>query len=188
LIAFLYEYFNPDPQRSTFFTSNNFAVSRHLFIECGGFNSTFRRAAAEDRDFCEQWVNGGRQMIYAPRAMVHHAHHLTMRRFWRQHFNYGRGAFRFHQLRAVRGQKPIRVAPPSFYRKLLAYPFKAGLSRAPEISVLMWISQTANAFGFFYERFFGPKNTVIAQRTSETIESQAKVIFASGAELGAPES
>lgn len=155
LIDYLYDYYNPDPNKATFLTSNNFALSKALFIEAGGFDATYRRAAAEDREFCERWLLQGRQMVYQPKALVRHSHHMSIKRFWKQHFNYGRGAFRFHQLRARRGHQPIRVEPTSFYFDLLTYPHRHQLPRAIDIAVLLWISQAANALGFFREKYFG---------------------------------
>ncbi|HVT89445.1 MAG TPA: glycosyltransferase family 2 protein, partial [Tepidisphaeraceae bacterium] len=155
LVSYLYEYYNRDPRQATFFTSNNFALSRILFLENGGFDTRYRRAAAEDREFCERWINSGKQMAYSADAVIEHAHHLTFTKYWRQHFHYGRGAFRFHQLRATRGQQPLRVEPMSFYWNLLAYPYKCGLASAGEITILLWISQAANALGFFWEKYNG---------------------------------
>lgn len=153
LIDYLYDYYNTDPNQATFFASNNFALTKDTFHQLGGFDTTFPLAAGEDREWCDRWLNHGYQMIYAPQAQVHHAHQLTLRRFWRQHFNYGRGAFHFHQLRAKRNLDKMKVEPFSFYSNLLIYPFSQP-SQQPSllIAILFFLSQVANVVGFFWER------------------------------------
>ena len=59
IIDYLYEYFGEHPPRR-FFTSNNLVVPREDFVEIGGFDDTFALAAAEDRDFCERWLDAGK--------------------------------------------------------------------------------------------------------------------------------
>ncbi len=153
LIDYLYEYYNHGEATANFFASNNFAMPVEKFRSIAGFDTTFPLAAGEDREFCDRWLDGGGILVYAPQAQVYHAHHLTLPTFWRQHFNYGRGAFCFHQSRAQRSRSPIKVEPLSFYFKLLTYPlFKVSLPRSIYLSMLMFLSQVANVMGFFYER------------------------------------
>lgn len=152
LIDYLYEYYNADRERSSFFTSNNLALPAERFHALGGFDTTFPLAAGEDREFCDRWLQHGYQMIYAPEARVYHAHRLTLYAFWRQHYNYGRGAFCFHQVRARRNMEHIKVEPLSFYFNLLKYPFSQGTSQpAPAIAALFILSQIANSTGFFWK-------------------------------------
>jgi glycosyltransferase involved in cell wall biosynthesis len=151
LIAYLYEYYNGNGG-VRFLTSNNMAVPADGFHALGGFSARFPLAAAEDRDLCERWSRAGRAMHLAPDAVVAHHHALTWRTFCRQHFNYGRGAHGFHAARAVRGYGPLRIEPLRFYLGLLRYPLArdrslSGIRR----SVLMGLTQVANAAGFFYE-------------------------------------
>jgi GT2 family glycosyltransferase len=89
----------------------------------GGFDETF--TTSEDREVCDRWLARGLRLVYAPDAVVHHAHALTLRSLWRQHFGYGRGARRFHLARAARGAGGFRPEG-SFYLKLL----RASLSRS----------------------------------------------------------
>jgi len=118
----------------------------------GGFDTTYTRTAAEDRELCDRWLHHGYRMTYAPEALVYHAHLLTFRTFWRQHFNYGRGAFRFHAVRARRSQGRIRVEPLPFYLNLLRYPFSQAQGWPALLLVaLLVVSQVANATGFFWE-------------------------------------
>ena len=152
LVDYLYAYYNR-PGSHGFFCSNNFAVDARMFHEIGGFDPEFGRAAGEDRDLCDRWTQRGWEMVFAPEAVVRHAHAMTLSDFARQHFGYGRGAYPFRQARARRGQEPPRVEPLHFYTRLVAYPFVAGAGwRAPHLAALLAVSQAANAAGFMYER------------------------------------
>lgn len=151
LVSYLYEYYN-DSEDVRFLTSNNIAVPAQSFHQLGGFSARFPRAAAEDRDFCERWTRAGLSMTYAPEAIVDHHHVLDLPGFWRQHFNYGRGAHGFHRARAARGSGPLKVEPPRFYLGLVGYPLARDRSaRAFYCAALMALTQLANAAGFFYE-------------------------------------
>ena len=154
LIDYLYDYYNDDGEGASFFASNNFALPTDSFHQVGKFDTTFPLAAGEDREFCDRWLNLGYRMVTVSNAQIYHAHKLTLRSFWRQHFNYGRGAFHFHQLRAQRGVGKIKVEPLSFYYKLLSYPFTQASLNQPQvlISGLFFLSQVANVAGFFWER------------------------------------
>jgi len=128
-------------------------VPTHDFRDLGGFDVTFPLAAGEDREFCDRWLYHGHSMAYAPNMQVNHAHHLSLAAFWRQHFNYGRGAFHFHQVRSRRQSEPIRVEPLMFYWRLLTYPLRRGQGwRTPLLSSLFVLSQVANVAGFFWQK------------------------------------
>ena len=153
LIDYLYDYYNSKDNKPSFFASNNIAVPTERFLALNGFDTSFPLAAAEDRDFCDRWLEHNYALVYAPEVLVYHAHHLALFSFWRQHFNYGRGAFCFHQLRSQRQAKQIEVEPLSFYLDLLTYPFSQSATQ-PRIliSTLFFISQVANVAGFFWEK------------------------------------
>ena len=153
LIEFLYEYFNADESEGRFFITSNLALPTDSFHRIGGFDVTFPLAAAEDRDLCDRWREAGLAMVYCDDAIVHHAHALGLASFCRQHFNYGRGAFHLHLARARRGEKPLRVEPPQFYRRLVGYPFVRGQgTRAAALSALMALSQGVYVSGYLSER------------------------------------
>ena len=153
LIDYLYSYYNADADHARFLTSNNLALAADRFRAIGGFDTTFAGAAAEDREFCDRWLFHGYRLMYAPEATVYHAHVLTFRTFWRQHFWYGRGAFLFHRIRARRGASRVKVEPLAFYRNLLRYPLShaRGAQALLLASLLAW-AQAANVAGFFWER------------------------------------
>ena len=159
LINYLYSYYNRDPEQATFFASNNIAISKQRFHEIGGFDTTYPRAAAEDREFCDRWLQYGNQMIYVPEVNVYHAHKLTLSSYWKQHFFYGRGAFCFHQVRAKRAHREIKVEPISFYLNLLKYPLSQPKVKLKLLlSALLFISQVAGVAGFFWERNYQTNN------------------------------
>lgn len=157
LIDYLYSYYN-ETSDACFFASNNFAMPVAQFQALGGFDTSFPLAAGEDREFCDRWLHQGYKMLFAPTVQIRHAHHLTLRTFWRQHFNYGRGAFCFHQVRAQRSQTGIQVEPFSFYFNLLRHAFiTAAPLQAIQLLLLLLLSQIANIAGFFWERVNHPK-------------------------------
>ncbi|MGB3298264.1 MAG: glycosyltransferase [Phormidesmis sp.] len=152
LIDYLYTYYS-DPQKEMFFASNNIAMAKQHYVSVGGFDTSFPLAAAEDRELCDRWQQQGLAMCYAPEVTIRHAHPLSLKSFWRQHFGYGRGAFCFHQVRAHRKDKPIKVEPVKFYTDLLAYPLKRSDVKSPLlVSTLFFLSQMATTTGFFWER------------------------------------
>ncbi|MEO1295064.1 MAG: glycosyltransferase [Cyanobacteria bacterium J06636_16] len=149
LIDYIYSYYNQTRGEPTFFASNNFAVPRLKYQKLGGFDTSFPLAAGEDREFCDRWLHYELPMHYAPDMQIYHSHTLTLKSFWRQHFNYGRGAFCFHQIRAQRNAQPLQVEPLSFYLNLLTYPFHQASSQPSLlVSGLMFLSQVANVMGF----------------------------------------
>ena len=108
LIDFLYAWYNADPHHSRFFATNNIAVSRGSFRTFGGFDVSFPRAAAEDRDFCDRWREKGGRLEYVPEAAVRHMNRLSLQTFIRQHSGYGRGAVYLHNARRRRGASQRR--------------------------------------------------------------------------------
>ncbi|MDJ0843606.1 glycosyltransferase family 2 protein [Crocosphaera sp.] len=151
LIDYIYDYYNNKSHQPTFFASNNFALSRDLFKKVGQFDVTFPLAAGEDREFCDRWLFSGYPLQYIPEAIIYHSHHLSLSKFWRQHFNYGCGAYYFHQLRSQRNQTSLKVEPLNFYWKLLTYPVTTKHNPSSQLLLcsLLFISQFANAYGFF---------------------------------------
>ncbi len=153
LIDYLYDYYNRSGGEATFFASNNFAMPRDAFHKIGGFDTTFPLAAGEDREFCDRWQHHELPMRYIPNMQIRHTHTLGLTSFWRQHFNYGRGAFHFHKVRSCREAEPVKVEPLTFYLQLLSYPLTRRQGwRSLSLSGLFFLSQVANVAGFFQER------------------------------------
>ncbi len=152
LIDYLYSYYNAIGDRAQFFTSNNFALPAEAFQKIGGFDTTFSLAAGEDREFCFRWLNLGGRAVYAPEVIVYHSHALTLRKFWQQQFNYGRGAFLFGQIISKHAAKGKRQHP-SFYLNLLTYPlFQGSGIQKLLITGLFLVSQAGIAAGLFWEK------------------------------------
>jgi GT2 family glycosyltransferase len=151
IIETVYSHFNADADDARFFASNNFAMPAQRFREIGGFNATF--IASEDRELCDRWLASGLRMTYASEAIIHHAHDLTLRSLWRQHFGYGRGARRFHQARTLRGSKPFKPDGIFYLKMLRAAASQTRKTRAVRLSALLLWSQLANIAGFLTEKY-----------------------------------
>lgn len=149
VVSYLFSYYNAEPQAARFFPSCNMALPAERFRAIGGFDETYPRAAAEDRDLCDRWLDYGYRMVYAAGALVCHAHDLTFRTFLRQQLQYGQGAFWFHRSRTRRGQCHLKLEPPGFYLNMLRYPFMHGQGLyASRLTALLVGAQVAIAAGF----------------------------------------
>jgi glycosyltransferase involved in cell wall biosynthesis len=161
LVDYLYEYYGAGAATGAdgaaagppFFTSNNLAVPATLFHDVGEFDGSFPLAGGEDREFCDRWQERGYRLLRAPDAIVRHSHRLSFGTFWRQHMNYGRGAFHLRKARAARRRDAIGLEPFTFYGRLLMYPARTAGHREPKLFLmtLMFVSQVANALGFVLE-------------------------------------
>lgn len=149
----VYAYYNADGSRARFVASNNVAFPKDQFHEVGGFDSSYP-LAAEDRDLCDRWVHHGFRIIYAPEVVISHAHRMGLRGYVRQHFNYGRGAYRFQRARMGRGSGNL-VKELGFYRSLPRLVRRSLAQTAGRQSLwpiaLLPVWQVANAVGFFWE-------------------------------------
>lgn len=152
LIEYLYSYYNALPRAAQFFTPNNLAVPTDRYHAIGGFDESFVTATGEDREFCDRWTRHGYRMLYAPEVIVTHAHPLTFRAFVRQHFNYGRGTFRFRKIQASLRDGQMSLEPMSFYLNLLrASRSVAQTKKKVLLTLLLGVSQVANVAGFLWE-------------------------------------
>jgi glycosyltransferase involved in cell wall biosynthesis len=147
LIDYLRDYYRHPGHGERFATSSNLAFPAEGFRALGGFDATFSRAGGEDREFCDRWVGTGRAIRYADDAIVDHHHAMSLTGFWRQHVNYGRGAYQFRQARKRRQASPVPVEPLSFYLGLVRTPARAARGRVI-LTLLTVLSQVANATGF----------------------------------------
>jgi glycosyltransferase involved in cell wall biosynthesis len=139
--------------RAPFFASNNIALPAAGFRALAGFDPGYPLPAGEDRDLCDRWRHAHGPLVYAPQAVVHHRHTLSFHTFWRQQVRYGRGAARFHRLRARRSARRVQLESPAFYLNLLQYPrSQAPGSRAIPLILLVMLAQSAVAYGYFSER------------------------------------
>jgi glycosyltransferase involved in cell wall biosynthesis len=150
LMDYLYERSNPTEKLGAFFPTNNFAVPRAGFLEMGGFDATLR--FGEDRDFCYRWASAGYPFVFAPEAMVYHAHELNLFSCLKLHFFYGGGTFQFWRRCAIKGLRPVKVSPPSWYVNLLLSGIRKEKSLAGLLQTLLLTAiQGACTAGFVWE-------------------------------------
>jgi glycosyltransferase involved in cell wall biosynthesis len=148
IAAYTTEYYAEGRSNERFFTTNNLALSAHHFSELGGFDTSIPSATAEDKEFCDRWRTRGYEMGWVPAAIVYHAHDLNLRRFLRQHYNYGRGLFHFRLMRMRRSASNFVPEPLSFYVNLVLYPLRTRAHRpAWRFVLLLMLSQLATGVG-----------------------------------------
>jgi GT2 family glycosyltransferase len=148
LVDYVYGYYNdPDANRTPLFTSNNMIVPAMTFRALGGFDESFR--TAEDRELCRRWHERGLRIVFDPALVVLHAHRLSLQSLLRQHFSYGRGALAYWQKKSA-ALRDLKIEPLRFYVGMLSFPFKARRRHAPLLSLLIGITQVANAAGFAF--------------------------------------
>jgi len=158
IIDHVYGYFNADPENAYFFASNNVLCSREQFLALGGFDRSFPRPGAEDRDFCDRWRMAGWPLIWRPGAYVEHRHPQPLPGFINLHARYGRGAYLYQARRRQRGSGTMQD-DFGFHRTL---PSRISLYFAQRIDPILWkvglfaalaLWQLANAVGFMMEAF-----------------------------------
>jgi GT2 family glycosyltransferase len=162
IVDLVYEHFNADPDHGYFLASNNILCSRAGFQEVGGFDESFPRAGAEDRDFCDRWRMWGWPIAWRPEARVEHRHGQSFRQFVDLYIRYGRGAYRYQAIRKERGSGTMRedlgfhkMLPRRAWRRLKQQGrVGAGIATVSALSV--W--QVANAAGFLLEAILASEN------------------------------
>jgi GT2 family glycosyltransferase len=151
----MFALYNADHRQARFLATCNLAVPAPRFRAIGGFDaSSFPRAAAEDRDFCERWLESGYGMVFDPTIKVLHTHPLTLSTYCRQHFHRGRGAFRLRQARARKERRGLAARRDSLHK-----PFDAALRLlspnasydAVLVGQLLALWRAANATGYLWE-------------------------------------
>lgn len=151
LMDYLYDYYNRDAAHAGFCPTNNLAVPRREFLAIGGFDTSFRFAAGEDREFSARWAGSGAGLLFVRDTPVYHQHVMGLESFLRMHFHYGRGARRFRRQQSDdsvhRGFEPGR-----FYWGLIVYPFgRAPVAWAGALSLAQVLSQAAHTAGYLRE-------------------------------------
>ena len=131
-----------------YFTTNNLAVPREVFLRIGGFNESFP-FAQEDRELGARWADHGLLSRWLPGAIVVHCHKLDLGSFLRQQFLYGAGAINFRAARHQSQVKPkVRFEGLRFHLGLIAAPSRdQGVERPLQLAVLLISAQAAYAAG-----------------------------------------
>ncbi len=142
-----YGHFNPDSRDARFLAGPCLAIRASRFHALGGFDPSYR--TGEDHDFCSRCRSEGVRLVYASEAEVLHHSSRGLRRFWKRHYLYGQGSYRFHKAEAARAETAFRLEPAGFYLRLLT----AGWRRSPPlrgtaVSALVALSQIASGAGF----------------------------------------
>ena len=125
---------------TAFVPTYNLACRRELLVDLP-FEVRHTSAAA-DRAWCAQLTaRGAAGITIVPDGVVVHQQLLDLRRFWRKHFDYGRGSSHFHRLHGV------GFEPPRFYFRLVG----TGFGRGPLVGLAVCLSQLATGVGFGVE-------------------------------------
>jgi len=152
IIDLVYAHFNRDPAQAYFLASNNIACRRDLFLGLGGFDTSFPKAGAEDREFCDRWRMSGNPIRLVSKPLLQHRHSQSFAKFVDLHMRYGRGAFRYQAIRRARGSGTMKqdaafhTSLPGHLRKML--PSQGGIARQCGILVGLGLWQIINAVGF----------------------------------------
>ena len=153
VIDLVYRHYNERNDQALFLTANNMALPREEFLEMGGFDAEFSAGTAEDRELCERWLQAGHRIVYEPGLEVYHSHPLDFTGYFRQHFNYGRGARSYRRVcRQRRWQARGRDAGWQLRaHNWLFYPFHTGQTKPIRrmLALLAW--QVANGLGYLWQ-------------------------------------
>lgn len=120
-----------------FAPTNNLAC-RKAVLEDVPFDESYRRAAAEDRDWCVRLIDAGHTLRLQPSARVLHQPNMTLSSFLRRQVRYGQGAYRFRR----KADRPLE--PLGFYAALVRRGFAHGFA----VGVLVSLAQLATALGW----------------------------------------
>ncbi|WP_315860232.1 glycosyltransferase [Cyanobium sp. Cruz-8H5] len=166
IVDLVYEHFNADPDNSYFFASNNMLCPRDCFLSLGGFDSSFPRAGAEDRDFCDRWRISGWPLIWRPDARVEHRHSQSLRKFIDLHIRYGRGAYLYQARRKQRRSGSMQEDLSfhlTLFRRVRHHLAERNVHILDKLALVAALAlwQVANAVGFFIEAL-----SVAARRSS----------------------
>jgi glycosyltransferase involved in cell wall biosynthesis len=155
ILDMVYEHFNTVPTDAYFFASNNVLCGRDEMVALGGFDTSFRWAGAEDRDFCDRWRATKQRLVWQPDAVVEHFHAQSLLTFAELHYRYGRGAHLYHAKRQIRGSGTMR-ADLGFHRSLPRRVLERvgrplGPWRSVQICGALALWEVVNAVGFFMQ-------------------------------------
>ncbi len=154
LQEWLYDYCESCSSPMRFFASNNLSLPARRFRELGGFDTATLSYVSEDRELCGRWQALGGKLSYAPEAQVLHFHPMGLRGFVRQHFAYGRGAYRLRLARERKGLPPLPSDPRWMFVSLTRYPFAGQRPmRGLALSALAFCTHAANVAGYAFERW-----------------------------------
>ncbi|MCP4362626.1 MAG: glycosyltransferase [Chloroflexi bacterium] len=153
LVDFLYDYMRDEQGNALLLITNNAAYRRTAFEKAGGFDESYRIAAAEDLEFSHRMVRLGYRQVYCPIACVWHCHKLNNRGHIRQQFRYGRGGYYFYAGQShLDNESDVPHSATSFYLELGRQLYHSSLSWRTRSLVI--IAQIAYRVGIFFERIY----------------------------------
>jgi GT2 family glycosyltransferase len=65
------------------------AYRRAVFLDNGGFDTSYPTASVEDQEFSFRLVERGQRLMFAPAARVYHRHNTTLARYFRRKYFIG---------------------------------------------------------------------------------------------------
>jgi glycosyltransferase involved in cell wall biosynthesis len=97
---------------TSFLTSNNIAYRSVVLQKANCFDTCFRRPGGEERTLNHRILNLNIRGVLVPDLVIEHYHKMSLRGFFRQQRNYGRGSFiLFHIIGPKLRFKPSPVSP-----------------------------------------------------------------------------
>lgn len=139
-----FDYYLGAPERPAFLIGNNMAVRVSDLERVGGFRTDLRHG--EDRELSTRLREAGIELVAVEEAVVRHDKALDAVGYVTQFFGYGRGAYRYHLLRANGRVADLRPVG-GFYR----HAARSLRGRRPGTVALLALWQAANAAGFAWE-------------------------------------
>ncbi len=103
------------------YPSMNFFIKKNVFLELGGFNNDYW--PGEDSKLCNDLLKKKKKrVLYDPRLLVYHHRRNSLKRFLKQHANYGfhRGAFFSH---GDENSRHVSYLIPTFFLIYLVFLF-----------------------------------------------------------------
>ena len=140
-----------------FLTSNNIAYRRETLKKAGGFDERFRLAGGEERALNLRILNGGGSSALIADLVVDHYHTLRLAGFFRQQFNYGRGAFLLYRVMGRELNVGPRIIPASAYASLVKSFFRDGTLAGFAKTSLFLVGQGVVVLGFVFESITFPR-------------------------------
>jgi len=145
------DFFGKNGQVTAFLTSNNVTYRAETLRKAGGFDEKFRRAGGEERALNLKIVGNGGRSLLSSDVIVEHHHKLNFRSFFKQQFNYGRGAYILYRFYGNRsGIRPGRI-PSCEYVKIPLGFLKSGSIKGFVKLILYIAAQLTVLCGFIYQ-------------------------------------
>jgi glycosyltransferase involved in cell wall biosynthesis len=136
-----------------FLTSNNIAYRAETLRRAGGFDERFRVAGGEERALNHRILSDGGSSVLAMDIVVDHFHELRFKGFFRQQFNYGRGAYILYRVVGRETPAPPGVMPKLAYASVVKSFFGNGIRGGLAKTAMFGLAQCSVALGFVYQAF-----------------------------------